>query len=285
MPQHSDDFNASTLSPIWFWNHSPRDEYWSLNERQGYLRLRAFGRLKRGSFFHAGNTIAQRYFLASVVQADIKFDLKGMFEGQEAGLSHFNGGTDYCNIGVVQCELRRKLKYESNGNIVEGPWLPNEQNTIWLRTSVNASCVSQFYYSFDGCRFTSLGDEYSLRWGGYRGDNIGIYTFNDKKDEGFIDVDWFHYSHSGPASAGEICVETNDLTVRKGEYDFFGEYRSDGFGHQEDISSIARYECHSEIISVNSGRVYAIKEGRTEITVLVGERSWTIRVRVIGNVM
>lgn len=30
-------------------------------------------------------------------------------------------------------------------------------------------------------------------WGNYRGDRIGIYTFNDQKEEGWIDIDYLHY--------------------------------------------------------------------------------------------
>ena len=36
----SDDFSDRKLKLNWQWNHNPLDEYWSLSERPGYLRLK-----------------------------------------------------------------------------------------------------------------------------------------------------------------------------------------------------------------------------------------------------
>ena len=32
-----------------------------------------------------------------------------------------------------------------------------------------------------------------MMWGYYRGDRIGIYSFNDEADFGWVDVDYVHY--------------------------------------------------------------------------------------------
>jgi hypothetical protein len=37
-----------------------------------------------------------------------------------------------------------------------------------------------------------------LQWGSYRGDRIGIYSYNNQADAGYVDVDSFHYDCSGP---------------------------------------------------------------------------------------
>ena len=61
--------------------------------------------------------------------------------------------------------------------------------------------IGQFYYSLDGVTFIPIGDKYMLTWGSYRGDRIGIFTFNNAAEEGYIDIDWFHYDFVGDGPA------------------------------------------------------------------------------------
>jgi len=48
-------------------------------------------------------------------------------------------------------------------------------------------------YSVDGINFKPIGETYKLRWGGFRGDNIGIFNYNNLGEAGFVDIDWFRY--------------------------------------------------------------------------------------------
>jgi hypothetical protein len=52
-----------------------------------------------------------------------------------------------------------------------------------------------FSFSLDGETFTAFGPPYRLSWGNYRGDRIGLYTFNAKADAGCVDVDYLHYHY------------------------------------------------------------------------------------------
>lgn len=36
----------------------------------------------------------------------------------------------------------------------------------------------------------------TLAWGAYRGDRLAIYCYNNRNDEGYVDVDYFHYRYS-----------------------------------------------------------------------------------------
>jgi len=58
--------------------------------------------------------------------------------------------------------------------------------------------VSQYSYSTDGKNFKNFGPVYKLMWGAYRGDRLGIYSYNNKQEKGYIDVDFFNYTFSGP---------------------------------------------------------------------------------------
>jgi Beta-xylosidase len=190
-PQGSDEFNSRKLNPQWMWNYQPRADKWSLTERRGFLRLYSFKPLIENTFFKAGNTICQRYVKSDIVQVDVKMDISGMALGQEAGLCHFNGGSDYCTFGVKMTEKGKIIKYNDNARILEKD--VTLFSNIWIRSVINNDGVNSYYYSTDGKLFNYFGKEYKLKWGGFRGDNIGIYTYNNLNDSGFVDVDWFHY--------------------------------------------------------------------------------------------
>jgi len=193
-PQGSDEFSDATLHPRWQWNYQPRADKWSLTARPGYLRLSAFKPLSTGDFFKAGNTIAQRYLKGNSVQVDVKIDIGNMADGEEGGLCHFNGGADYATIGVAQSGPKRTLRYKHNGTTASGDEIPASITTIWLRSQVDKAGRNTYYVSYDGTGFTQFGGIFALKWGGYRGDYIGIYNYNNLGESGSIDVDWFHYS-------------------------------------------------------------------------------------------
>ena len=64
---------------------------------------------------------------------------------------------------------------------------------VWLKSEWGLDGKSKFYYSIDGNNFIQFGDEYQLCWGYYRGDRLGLYCFNDKSEDGYVDIDFFNY--------------------------------------------------------------------------------------------
>lgn len=196
--QTSDDFTAKTLQPSWEWNYQPRAEKWSLTERPGFLRLRAFPPLTPGDFKKAGNTLTQRALRTPQNVVTVKLDLAGMADGQQAGMAHY--AKTWCTFGVTQSGAARTLTYTVNGQAMPGPVMT--QDSLWLRSEWGFDGQSQFSYSLDGNTFTPFGPVYQLAWGDYRGDRIGIFTFNDRGESGFVDVDWFHYTVARPAGQG-----------------------------------------------------------------------------------
>src|SRR5690606_4452742 len=79
----SDEFNDLKLPLAWQWNHNPDNNYWSLTERRGHLRL-TNGRIDK-SFLHARNSLTQRTF-GPVSSATTLLDLTAMRTGDVAGL-------------------------------------------------------------------------------------------------------------------------------------------------------------------------------------------------------
>jgi beta-xylosidase len=190
-PQTSDDFSAPHLGPQWEWNYQPRADYWSLTERPGWLRLHAFRPLPPGDLLHAGNTLTQRSLRTTSSEVTIALDLSGFADGQQAGLCHFS--KTYAAIGVAQENAIRTLVGIDRGTVTPGPKISGDR--LWLRSVWGLDGISRFLFSLDGETFTAFGPPYALPWGNYRGDRIGLYTFNADGDSGRVDIDYLHYRY------------------------------------------------------------------------------------------
>ena len=184
----SDNFDAPTLKPEWQWNYQPRAGMWSLTERKGHLRLKAFAPLKPDDLKSVGDVLTQRAFRSKHNEVTVELDVSGMVDGQEAGLSHF--AKTFASVGVVQAEGARTIAVDNNGTRVAGSML--KQATVWLRSTWGFDGVSRFSYSLDGKAFVGIGDPYQLTWGSYRGDRVGLFTENAKM-AGWADFTSFRY--------------------------------------------------------------------------------------------
>jgi len=193
LPLGSDEFEGSLLHPQWMWDHQPRADKWSLSEHPGFLRLYAFKQVQPGHFHKTGNVLNQRHFRSESTVVTIKLDLSGMADGQQAGLANFNGGKNDSTLSIVQKAGFRSIQYEEDGKITPGDKLPDGTTTIWIRSSTGFDDINTYSYSLDGKTFTPSGGSYKLKAAGWRGGMIGIYTFNNKAEKGYIDVDYFHY--------------------------------------------------------------------------------------------
>jgi polygalacturonase/beta-xylosidase len=188
----SDEFGAPVLAPQWEWNYQPRADHWSLTERPGWLRLHAFPPLQPGNLLKAGNTLTQRCLRTAANEVIAALDLSGLADGQRAGLCHF--AKTYSALGVEQDGAVRRLVAVNNGVTAAGPILPGER--LWLRSVWGLDGQSRYSFSLDGQTFTEFGPTYPLAWGNYRGDRLGLYSYNPRGDAGYVDVDYFHYDYA-----------------------------------------------------------------------------------------
>ena len=193
-PQTDDDFNGPKLGVQWEWNFQPRADKWSLTERPGFLRLHAFKPLQRDNLKKAGNTLTQRVFRTSTNIVTLALDLRGMADGQVVGLCHYS--KDYSTIGVRCQNGFVILESAHNRTSTNGPAITSQN--LWLRSTWGLDGKSNYSYSTNGTAFTPFGGTYQLGWGDYRGDRIGIFTYNDDADAGYVDCDGFTYHYDSP---------------------------------------------------------------------------------------
>lgn len=185
----NDDFDATTLAPQWQWNYQPRTDMSSLTDRPGWMRMKAFRPLQHDVLLKVGNILTQRSYQTKENEVTVKFDLQGMTDGQKAGLCHF--AQKSAALGVVRQGGKTLVEYRQNDRLETGAEIPSRY--LWLRSAWQLDGKSQFSYSVDGDVFIPFGAPYQLSWGVYRGDRIGIYTYNNQAEAGYIDVDYFHY--------------------------------------------------------------------------------------------
>ena len=191
----SDDFDSALLGPQWQWNYQPREEMFSLSERPGWLRLKAFRPLENDRLLKAGNTLTQRSFRSKANEVTIRMDISQMADGQHAGLCHFAAHSGCLGVVRENGRLFLELRHDDKSQVVQLPpqlGRVGEGLFLWLRSSWGLDGQSHFSYSLDGDTFTPFGD-YRLSWGFYRGDRIGIYNYNNVSESGIIDVDYLHY--------------------------------------------------------------------------------------------
>ncbi len=188
-PVTSDSFDAPRLKPEWEWNYQPRAAFWSLKEHPGSLRLHAFAPLRPGDFSSIGNVLTQRSMRTEHNEVTLQLDLRGMVNGQQAGLAHY--AATNATLSVVQAGDIRRLSCDDGSGTLSGPSLGGEK--VWLRSTWNFKGVSHFSYSLDGLHFADFGRPYQLTWGNYRGDRVGIFTTNPDGERGYVDVESFTY--------------------------------------------------------------------------------------------
>lgn len=196
VPQTDDDFNATALGVQWEWNYQPRPGFWSLAERPGWLRLRAFKPLRPDDLRSAGNTLTQRVFRARANTATARFDVSGLTDGQVAGLTLF--GRSPGTIAVRRAGEVVSLEMTTGAQRTTGAVL--DASTVDFRAEWGLDGLARFSFSTDGERFTPLGGEHRMTWADYRGTRLGLFTYNNEGEAGHVDIDTFTYRADTPVT-------------------------------------------------------------------------------------
>lgn len=189
-----DDFAEKDLGHHWEWNYQPRADKFSLSERPGFLRLHAFEPIhpmqKDKVLLRVGNILTQRTVRTQQNLVTIKMDIQGMQDGQTAGLTHFSTENNSF-IGIQQQGSERRIIHQLNG--VEMNLGVCESSSIWLRSSWDLRGINTYEYSLNGKTFFSIQQTSQLTWGSYRGDRIGLFSYNLRGEKGYVDFDFVDY--------------------------------------------------------------------------------------------
>ncbi|WKK70395.1 family 43 glycosylhydrolase [Rathayibacter oskolensis] len=217
--------NGSRLDAAWQWNHAPDNRYWSLTDRDGWLRL-TNGKVVTGKYLHsklsnspeltwleeARNTLSQR-IVAPQQSAEAALDVSGMKDGDVAGLAAYNRGFSYVavkrvdgvsTVGVVN---RSQPFAQTFDQAAVESFLPGTTATlpdaaeVHLKADLELNAPAgqlwtTFSYSLDGLTWTRLGDRVGPQTldgtlTHFMGHRLGLFSYATQTTGGHVDVDSF----------------------------------------------------------------------------------------------
>jgi xylan 1,4-beta-xylosidase len=178
--ERSDDFSASSLKPIWQWNHAPNDSLWSLTTKKGSLRLSS---LPATDFWKARNSLTQRTIGPESI-ATTEVEITGLKSGDITGLALLN--LPYAWIGITKNNEGLQLK-TFNQQTSKQETVSFSGKKIWLRAHCNFDTDKAiFAYSTNGNDFQMLGDTvimpYQLRT--FQGVRYALFNYNSSNVKG-----------------------------------------------------------------------------------------------------
>ncbi|WP_336921694.1 family 43 glycosylhydrolase [Aquipuribacter sp. SD81] len=242
---HPDELapNGSRLDARWQWNHAPDNRYWSLTEREGWLRL-TNGRVVTGDYEHtklgddpdltwfeeARNTLSQRT-VGPRQSAETALDVSGMRDGDVAGLAAYNRGFSY--VAVKQVDGERVLGVVNRTQpfavdvdhaaveaFVPGTTVAlGDADVVHLKADLDfAQPVGQlwttFSYSLDGRQWQQLGQRVGPQTldgtlAHFMGHRLGLFSYATEQTGGHVDFD--HFLLSDVLGTDGQPVDTSDL--------------------------------------------------------------------------
>ncbi len=193
-----DNFDDSVLNMEWNFRRPPLKNTYSLNSREGYLRLY----LKPETFALRG-----RYSVMGIRQKESDFEYLASMNFMpkknkaEAGISLFQQDDNYINMTVYRQEGDMELRLsvcenQKTARIVKSILLDDYMGNIIFKVIAKGSLYT-YYYSLDGGKiFTEWATTSSelILSRGYTGAYVGVYaTSNGERTKEYADFDWISY--------------------------------------------------------------------------------------------
>jgi len=198
-PVESDEFNSNNLGLQWQWMANPQPTWYFTDPAKGVLRL--FSSKEPGSarnLWDVPNVLLQKFPAEEfMVTTKLSFYPNPKLENEETGLTIM--GLSYACIKLVKKHDGTYLVYAVCDNAEKGETEKQNEikkiddNTIYLRVTINKGGICNFSYSPDGSNFVKAADTFQAKEGRWIGAKVGIFcTRKDQtNDSGYTDFDWF----------------------------------------------------------------------------------------------
>jgi len=197
VPATTDEFNSTARGLQWQWQANFKENWSSLTEHRGWLRLFAQPRPKDAANLWPVPSLLLQKLPAPGFTATTSLDATGLADGGKAGLVMF--GMDYAYLAVersasglrltrVTCKDARGGKAE-----IEEATAPLSGDQVFLRVTVRPEAVCSFSYSADGDTFVPIGPEFTAVEGRWIGAKVGLFCLQSIGGGagGHADFDWF----------------------------------------------------------------------------------------------
>lgn len=195
-PQTSDDFNNAELGLQWQWHANPKNNWFSLTENKGHLRLYSM-QLPNNfrNFWSVPNLLLQK-FPSEEFTITVKLDFNSNNEGDFAGLIIM--GADYCRLSIKRGNNKFSIsqaicKDAESGNLeTESESLILSSNIMFLKVKVVKNAECSFNYSCNGKIFNTIGKVFNAKAGKWIGAKVGLFCVGiNGNRKSFADFDWF----------------------------------------------------------------------------------------------
>jgi beta-xylosidase len=199
VPRTSDEFDSPNLGLQWQWQANPKDPWFSLTARPGWLRLNAVPLpASATNYWFVPNLLLQK-FPAEQFVVTAKLDTSRLSVGDEAGLIIM--GLDYSCLAVEKTAAGRQLtkgvchNANNGGKDVAESSADTPGDLVFLRVKVSPGAVCEFASSPDGEKYTSMGRAFQARAGRWVGAKVGLYCLSKSAapPSGAADFDWFRF--------------------------------------------------------------------------------------------
>lgn len=264
--------NGSNLDLAWQWNHAPDNRYWSLTDREGWLRMTT-GKVVTGAYSHRGsagelawleearNTLSQRTF-GPRQSVETKLDISGMNDGDVAGLAAYNRDFSYVavkrvngvnTVGVVH--RGQPFAASIDQSAIES-FLPGRSAALGDASEVHLKAdldfartpgqlFTTFSYSLDGLTWTTFGDAVGpLRLDGglthFMGHRVALFNYATQQTGGHVDFDRFLLSDTLTAQNQPLDESDLDAAIAYADSLESGDYPAEAWAAMLDALAEAR---------------------------------------------
>ena len=203
-----DDFSSEKIGLQWQWLGNPKDDFYSLKERKGFLRLyckNPSGKVEP-ILWECSNVLTEK-LVCPYFEASACVDISALSEQEQAGMVMMGGHYAYLAVRVIRGQKRLILgkSYDSEDGMREKAEqllvLPEGQEQVYLifamREGDNGS-VFHCYYSLtddtDSASWTEVRAEFTPSDHTWVGAKIGLFAnvIGEKELGGYGDFEYLH---------------------------------------------------------------------------------------------
>ena len=168
-PATSDDFSSTGLGLQWQWQANHHDNWYSLSERPGFLRLRG----ERGdatNLFRYPRLLGQK-FPAAGFQVNCSVDIHGSGPGSIAGLAIIGGDKSHF-FGLRRCLNGAEYILGTPAGVTSLGSCEDLRSELGVAVSADGTCTFSTPSAVDGTTFVAT-------QGGWIGSKIGIFHLSE----------------------------------------------------------------------------------------------------------
>ncbi|AUS77323.1 glycoside hydrolase [Actinoalloteichus sp. AHMU CJ021] len=195
-PQTTDEFTGPCLGPQWAWPANPRQDWYSLTARPGWLRLPSQPTENPDHLGTAAAVLSQRFpALAFTASTEVEFRPRAV--GERTGLAVL--GERYAWIGLDHTEdgthlvLRLHLGGDDHERDLLRSPLPAGTTRVGLAVTVRPEARCQFHANPGDEGWREVGEEFTARPGRWVGARLGVFALApaESTTTGHVDLPYF----------------------------------------------------------------------------------------------